>query len=243
MLSLTTWTVCWETWLQLRLEHNMVQKNKVCSKSWKLDIWILGGSSARICLSQCTRARPLHSHMWSLQSVLHARSDGANIIWSRNRDVLTFADFARHLVVDLQTAFRLLPNVDAFIEDQEFSSAGELPCQMPYCNAKVTAADSTSWRETVRQSASWSELQRGLFCCDLLLTWPCYDVLLHSFCWLQLRPKKPCTATWSTNVMGRPTGHSLASQQTSQLKRMSLSWKLGCMKKQGDPICHDIPSV
>ncbi|DBA97937.1 TPA: hypothetical protein ACH3X3_012783 [Trebouxia sp. C0006] len=35
------------------------------------------------------------------------------------------SDFARHLVVDLQTAFRLLPNVDAFIEDQEFSSAVE----------------------------------------------------------------------------------------------------------------------
>ena len=69
-------------------------------------------------------------------------------------DVLTFAETARHLTVDLQTAFRLLPDVDAFMKAQEFSSAGELPCQMPYCNAKVTAADSTSWRETVRQSAS-----------------------------------------------------------------------------------------
>lgn len=67
-------------------------------------------------------------------------------------DVLTFAEFARHLTVDLQTAFMLLPDVDAFIEAQEFSSAGELPCQTPLCSAKVTASDSTSWM--VCQSAS-----------------------------------------------------------------------------------------
>ncbi len=67
-------------------------------------------------------------------------------------DVLTFAEFAGHLAVDLQTTFKLLPDVDAFIKDQESSSAGELPRQTPYCSAKVTAANSTSLRETVQQS-------------------------------------------------------------------------------------------
>ncbi len=50
---------------------------------------------------------------------------------------------------DLQTAFRLLPDVDAFIKTQECSSAGELPCQIPDCTASIAFALGSIWKKAV----------------------------------------------------------------------------------------------
>ena len=74
------------------------------------------------------------------------------------------------------------------------------------------------------------------------LTWPASVIVFcyTPICRLQLRPKKPCIITWSFNVTGRSTGHSLSCQKISQLKSMSPSRKPGCMKKPGNSLCHCI---
>jgi len=68
------------------------------------------------------------------------------------------AECAKHLAEDLQTAFRLLPDVDAFIKKQECSSAGELPCQMLHCSALIAFAPGISWKEAVLQLGLLTDL-------------------------------------------------------------------------------------